>query len=83
MTSAPRFTCSRTPSRNSSGPSQMRTAPLPGIPQYQGTTSLLWAVVLSSRPQGTTRGPGTRPRSIARFTPGSTSWPAPAPTTDV
>src|SRR5580700_6196148 len=83
MTWAPRLISSRTPSRNDSAPSQSRTDPVEGSPQYHGDPSLLWPVVDSSLPLGMNRGPGITPSSIARRTPGSMSLAAPAPMTPV
>jgi len=83
MTRAPRLISSRTPSRNDSAPSQSRTAPEACLSQYHGTPSLLWPVVDSSRDDGQNRGPGIRPSSMARRTPGSTWCEPPAPTTPV
>ena len=84
MISAPSLISARTERRNSSGPSLGRMAPSAPISQCGGKLrSPACPVVLTSRLQGTSRGPGISPRSMATFIEASMAKGAPAETAPV
>ena len=79
MISAPSLISSRTDRRNSAGPSLRRIAPRAPICQCGGKLlSPACPVVLTSRLQGTSRGPSTRPSAMATFIDASIAKGAPA-----